>query len=113
MTDQYESKTNFAGTYFDRDSILRLARLAGIFAWIALAFFVMQSALSVLVFILQIARGLITVLGFTDAAQQVFWMLQPMVPGVLYFIGIQAIGKFLLMMMDIEDNLRRAARNKS
>jgi hypothetical protein len=112
MTEPNE-KTNFAGTYFNRDSILRLARIADIFAWVALAYFLAQAAVSALVFILQIARGLVMLGGPTDYAQQLIWMLQPVVPGVLYFVGIQAIGKALLIFMDIEDNLRRIARNKS
>lgn len=105
-------KTNFAGTYFDRDAVLRLSRLADILAWITLGYYAAQAGLSILVFILQIARGLIYLPGFTDAAQQILWILQLSIPGLIYFVGIQAIGKFLLIMMDIEDNLRRAARNK-
>lgn len=105
-------KTNFAGTYFDRDSILRLARLADILAWLALIYYVAQAVISATIFILQITRGLAAPAGFTDYAQQFIWMFQPVIPGLLNFIGIQAIGKFLLIMMDIEDNLRRAARNK-
>lgn len=109
MTDQNE-KTNFAGTYFNRDSILRLARLADIFAWITLVYYAAQIFMSALIFILQIARGLVVLGGPTDYAQQFIWLLQPFVPGLLYFIGIQAIGHALLILMDIEDNLRRAAR---
>ena len=105
-------KTNFAGTYFNRDSILRLARITDIFAWIALAYFAAQAAISAFIFILQIARGLIALGGPTDYFQQFIWLMQPAVPGLLYFVGIQAIGKFLLIMMDVEDNLRRIARNK-
>ncbi len=33
MLESKKSITNFVGTYFDRDSALRLARLAEIFAW--------------------------------------------------------------------------------
>ena len=106
-------KTNFAGTYFDRDSILRLARLANIFAWIALTYYAAQALIAAAIFTLQIARGLAAPAGFTDYAQQLIWMLQPVVPGLLNFPGIQAIGKFLLILMDMEDDLRRAARNKS
>lgn len=107
-----QEKTNFAATYFDRDSILRLARLADIFSWITLAFFCVQALVSLGVYVLQIARGLIVIGGFTDVAQQLVWMFQPIVPGLMYFIGIQAIGKFLLILMDMEDSLRRIARNK-
>ncbi len=112
MTEK--QKTDFLATYFNRDSILRLARLADIFAWIALAYYAAQAGIAIVVYALQSMRGIIIPGGFTDVFQQLIWMLQPLVsPGLLYFIGIQAIGKALLILMDIEDNLRRAARNKS
>jgi hypothetical protein len=108
MTESNKPITKFAGTYFERDSILRLARLADIFAWITLIYYIVQASLSVVVFVLQIMRGLIVLPGFTDVAQQIIWFLQPLVPGLFYFIGIEAIGKLLLIFMDIEDNSRRA-----
>ena len=107
-----KSRTNFAGTYFDRDSVLRLASLANIFAWASLIYYAAQAIVSLGIFILQFARGLIVLPGFTDLAQQVLWMLQPAVPGLWNFIGLQAVGKILLIFMDMEDNTRRAARNK-
>jgi hypothetical protein len=110
MTESNESKTNFAGTYFERDSILRIAKLANIFAWVTLSFYAAQVLLSVTIFILQIIRGTIYIPGFTDIAQQILWFFQPALPGLWYFIGIQGIGKLLLIFMDIEDNTRRAAR---
>jgi len=109
MTEQNE-KTNFSGTYFNRDSVLRLARLADIFAWITLAYYAAQAGMSLLIFILQITRGLIVLHGPTDYVQQLVWMLQPFVPGLMYFVGIQAIGYALLIFMDVEDDLRRIAR---
>jgi hypothetical protein len=112
MTESDNSKTNFAGTYFDRDSVLRLARLATIFAWASLIYYVAQAAVSSATFILQVARGFIVLPGFTDLAQQIIWMLQPAIPGLWNFIGLQAVGKLLLILMDMEDNTRRAARNK-
>jgi len=111
MTKPRNSKTDFAGTYFDRDSVLRLARLADIFAWIVLAFHAFQFLLPLLVFILQIMRGLIRPGGYTDIAQQILWMFVPALPGLWYFIGLQAVGKALLIFMDVEDNTRRATRN--
>jgi hypothetical protein len=111
MTESEHSKTNFAGTYFDRDSILRLARLASIFAWIALAYYVLQVLVALTVFVLQIVRGFIVLPGFTDFVQQLLWTLQPALPGLWNFIGLQAVGKVLLILMDMEDNTRRAVRN--
>lgn len=113
MTESNEkSKTNFAGAYFDRDSVLRLARLADIFAWITLIYYAVQAGVALTVFILQIARGLMALPGLTDYIQQFLWIFQPALPGFLYFIGLQAIGKVLLIFMDMEDNTRRAARPK-
>ena len=112
MTEPDNSKTNFAGTYFDRDSVLRLARLASIFAWASLIYYAAQAVMSLTVFTLQLARGFIVLPGFTDFAQQILWMLQPALPGLWNFIGLQAVGKILLIFMDMEDNTRRAARNK-
>ena len=112
MTDQNESKTNFAATYFEKDSILRFARLADILSWVALAYYVAQAVISATIFALQITRGLMVLGGPTDYIQQTIWLFQPIIPGLWNFIGIRAIGKFMLIMLDIEDNLRRAARNK-
>ena len=112
MTESDNSKTNFAGAYFDRDSVLRLARLADIFAWIALVYYAAQVVLPVATFFLQLARGFIVLPGFTDLVQQFLWFFQPAISGLWNFIGLQAVGKVLLIFMDMEDNTRRAARNK-
>jgi hypothetical protein len=37
------------------------------------------------------------------------YFLEPM-PGVFYFFGLQGISKALLIMLDMEDSSRRAAR---
>ena len=110
MTESDNSKTNFAGTYFDRDSVLRIARLANIFAWASLIYYAVQVGLALTVFTLQILRGLISPQGFTDIIQQLMWILQPGLPALWNFIGLQAVGKVLLIFMDIEDNTRRMAR---
>jgi hypothetical protein len=105
-------KTNFSATYFDKDSVLHLNRLAEIFSWGMLIYHVALASMSMLVFVLQTARHLFVLNGLVDYIHQSIWMFQPIIPGVMYFIAIQALGKFLLIMMDIEDNLRRAVRTK-
>ena len=75
-------------------------------------YYIAQVGLTLLVTTLQIVRGLYYVGGYTDIAQQFIWIFQPITPALLYFIGIQAIGKALLIFMDMEDNTRRAARSK-
>jgi hypothetical protein len=49
-------------------------------------------------------------LGFTDLLQQLLFVLEQPFRGVVYFLGLQALAKILLMFMDIEENTRRAAR---
>lgn len=103
----------FLGTYFDRDSVLKLSRLAVIFSWIVVAVYGGQLALSVLVYILQLVRGQVYALGFTDYAQQILNIVEQPFRGVVYFVALQALSKILLIFMDVEDNTRRAARSNS
>jgi hypothetical protein len=103
----------FLGTYFNRDSVLKLSRLAVIFSWIVVAVYVGQLALSVLVYILQLARGQVYALGFTDYAQQILNIVEQPFRGAVYFVALQALSKILLIFMDVEDNTRRAARSNS
>ena len=110
MTESNENRTGFLATYFDRDSVLKIARVAGIFAWIALGVYTFTTLISFTQFMLQVLRGLITLPGFTDIIQQLMWILQPALPALWNFIGLQAVGKVLLIFMDMEDNTRRAAR---
>ena len=110
MTESNDKpRTTFAGVYFDRDSVLRLARLAEIFAWVSLVYYAGQAAIALTIFILQIVRGLMNLPGLTDYVQQFLWIFQPALPGLWNFIGLQAVGKVLLIFMDMEDNTRRAA----
>jgi hypothetical protein len=111
MTEKNEKEhTGFLGTYYEKSAVLRFARLTEILAWVVLGYHVIQIAVSLLVFGLQVSRGMFISAGFTDLFQQIIWYFQPIVPGALYFVGIQALGKVALIFMDIEDNTRRAAR---
>lgn len=114
MSESNESKTNFAGTYFDRDKVMKISRVAGIFAWVALGIYLFTSLNSFTQFMIQFATGVyyqkgmsaFDVLGFFTP-----YLLQA-VPGLLYFAGLKFIQHALLILMDMEDNTRRAARNK-
>ena len=71
MTESNEKpRTNFAGVYFDRDSVIRLARLANIFAWASLIYYVVQVLVALTIFILQFVRGFISLPGYTVAASR-------------------------------------------
>jgi hypothetical protein len=49
-------------------------------------------------------------MGFTDAAQSILYLFEQPLRGVVYFIVLQGLAQGLLMLMDMEDNTRRAAR---
>jgi len=109
MTETKETSQKFLGTYFDLDAVHRIVRVTEIFSWIVVVVYGAQLLLSVGVFFLQIARGYMVGLGFTDYAQQFLWAVEAPFRGVLYFVILQAVGKGLLILLDMEDNTRRAA----
>lgn len=110
MSESRESQTSFLGTYFDREIVLRIVQVAEISSWVVLAVYSLQLLTSAGVFILQFTRGFMQGLGFTDLLQQTLWVLEQPFRGIVYFVGLQAIAKILLMFMDIEENTRRTAR---
>jgi hypothetical protein len=110
MSEVQDKKLGFAGTYFDRSVLLRLVRVAEIAAWVVLVVYALQLVLSAGVYILSYARGFFRGAGFTDMLQQILFVLEQPFRGIVYFIGLQALAKILLIFMDIEDNTRRAAR---
>ncbi|HEY5728953.1 MAG TPA: hypothetical protein VIS72_02815 [Anaerolineales bacterium] len=112
MNETNDKQEQFFGTYFDRDSILRISRWADIFAWVTLTVYVLIWIFSLLLFISQLAGGMLYgkgmgFLGIFSMFQP--YLLQPL-PGVFYFFILLAISKGLLIMLDMEDNSRRAAR---
>ena len=110
MNESQESKSGFLGTYFDRSVVLRIVRLAEISSWVVLVVYTLQLLTSALTLSLQYIRGFMPGLGFTDTFQQWLFVLEQPFRGIVYFVGLQAIAKILLIFMDIEDNTRRAAR---
>ena len=112
MSESNEKKEKFFGTYFERDGVLRLARWADVAAWVVLTVYVISWLFSVLLFIAQFSNGLFFDKGMTFLS--IFSILKPYLveplPGVIYFFVLQGISRALLIMLDMEDNSRRAAR---
>ena len=104
-----KAKSNFLGTYFSKDIVLKLSATAKVFAWIIAAFYAVQWVLQVGSFFLQYARGFWAGMGFTDVAQNLLWLLEQPLRGLVYFVVLQGVAQALLMFMDIEDNTRREA----
>jgi hypothetical protein len=111
MSELSSKKAGFLGTYFDRDAVLRLVQLTNIISWIVALVYGAQLALSILVFLLSYVRGFLAFPGLTDLAQQVLYLVEQPFRGLVYFIVLQVVGKVLLLLLDIEDNTRRAARS--
>ena len=105
-----ESKDKFLGTYFDRDAVYRMARWLAILSWVVAAIYLFDVLLGLGIFFLQYFRGFMVGTGFTDILQSTLFILERPLHGVLYFAAMQAVSKGLLIMLDVEDNTRRAAR---
>jgi len=110
MAEPKPAKGTFLGTYFDRDAVIRMARIIQILSWIVAGIYAVDLALGLGIFGLQIVRGVMFMPGFTDYAQQLLYILERPLHGVLYFAAMQAISKGLLILLDLEENTRRAAR---
>jgi len=112
MTEENASKTNFAGTYFERDAVLRLVNYVRILSWVLLAIYVLTTVFSFGQFIPQFSSGLFYDKGMTGwNVINLFtpYLVQPL-PGIFYFVVLQMASSALLIFLDMEDNTRRAAR---
>ncbi len=102
--------TGFLGTYFDRSAVLRLSRWSEILAWVVVVVYIGDITLALAVFGLQYLRGFWSGLGFTDILTNLIYTIERPFRGAVYFIVLMTISKSLLILMDMEDNLRRSAR---
>jgi hypothetical protein len=112
MSESNGKQATFLGTYFDRDAVLRLSRWAEILAWVILTIYVLSWLISMTLFLGQYSSGLYVDKGATFLTiLSIFapYFMQPL-PGVFYFFGLQAVSKGMLILLDTEDNTRRAAR---
>jgi hypothetical protein len=101
-----KSNPSFLGTYFQKDVVIKLSLIARIFAWIIASFYALQWILQVTTFSMQIARGSWMGIGFIDITQNLLWLLEQPLRGLVYFAVLQGAAQALLILMDIEDNTR-------
>jgi hypothetical protein len=114
MSESNEKPASFFGAYFSRDGVLRLSRWADVIAWIVLTVYVLSWLSSFLIFLGQYFSGLYFDKGanFLTVISMFANQIQQPLPGIFYFFSLQAVSKGLLILLDMEDNTRRAARNK-
>jgi len=110
MSENQEKQQGFMGTYFDRSTVIRISRWAEISSWIVAGLYALDLLVAIGVFVLSNIRGFWAGMGFTDYVQNVLFIIERPFRGIAYFFALQAIGKALLILMDMEDNTRRAAR---
>jgi hypothetical protein len=111
METQPDNRSRFMGTYFDPSTVIRLSKVAEIAAWVVVVVYALDLTLAAGTFALSYIRGFWYGLGFTDFANNVIVIIERPFRGVVYFIALQAIAKVMLIFLDIEENLRRTARN--
>ena len=107
-TDNKELTRKFLGTYFDADKVILLSRWAEILSCVVVVVNALDFLFTLGVFILQYMRGFWAGVGFTDLVTNLLLIAERPFRGVVYFIALQAIGKSMLILMDMEDNTRRA-----
>jgi hypothetical protein len=96
----------FFGTIFNNDVVIRISRVAKVFAWLIMIFYATQWLLQMGIFFTQVTRGFWVGLGFTDIAQNLLWLLEQPLRGLVYFVVLQGVAQVLLMILDIENNTR-------
>ena len=112
MNQPTEERTGFLGTYFDREASLRLARWAGILAWVLLGLYLYTTLISTGQFLSLLASGVVSYAGTSifDQLSIPTMQISQLIPGLVYFIMLKIAQQILLILLDVEDNSRRAAR---
>lgn len=105
-----DKKSNFYGTYFNKDAVLKIARWSGILAWVLLILLTFFALNQFLQFLFQYSGGL-----FAEKGLSVFDLIGYFTPypsqfaqGIIYFFGLKFVENALLILLDIEESARRA-----
>ena len=102
---EQKGHTQFSGTYFDKDSVLRLDRWTRFIAWGVLAAYILDSGYSVYQ---AVSNAVIN--NYPIDLYFPFATLIHLLQGGMLFALLQIAAKVMLILLDIEDNTRRAAR---
>jgi hypothetical protein len=107
-----EDKPRFMGTYFEVEKVIGLSKAVGVLSWIVAAIYALDTIVGLGTMALQYARGFMVGMGVTDLLQQSLFVLERPLRAILYFAVLQAISKGLLVLLDMEENTRRATRGR-
>src|SRR5687767_359806 len=104
---EQKGHTHFPGTYFDKDSVLRLEYWSRMIAWAVLAAYIIDSGY---IAYQTISNALIG--SYPLDFYFVFGVFMRIVQGAMLFALLHIAAKVMLILLDIDDNTRRAMRNK-
>jgi len=109
-----EKREPFYAAFFDKSAVLKISRWAGIFAWVVLGIYLLTSLISFMQFITQFVTGVFYQKGMSIFDLLSFFTpyLMQALPGVVYFFGLKFVENGLLILMEMEESMRRAARSK-
>ena len=102
---QQKLHTEFNGTYFDKTTALRAERWARVVAWAIVGGYVLDSGYTVYQTVYSAILGNYPI-DFSFTLTVLVHILQ----GAALFCLLQLAGQVALILLDIEDNTRRAAR---
>ena len=102
---EQEPHTQYSGTYFDKDAVLRMERWARVISWAILAGYLLDSIFTVY----QTVSGAI-IGNYPIDFSFTLTILLRLVQGAALFALLRLAGHVALVLLDIEDNTRRAAR---
>jgi TRAP-type C4-dicarboxylate transport system permease small subunit len=105
MTETQSSHSKFTGTYFNKDATFKLARAADVLSWLILAAYVLEWGYTQWQSVYNSMLG-----GYPLDINYFFFSLPRLLQGIMLLVILQAVAKVLLILLDIEDNTRRAAR---
>ncbi len=100
----------FLGTYVDRDHVFNVSRWADRIAWIILAIYMVDLLIALLTFYNQFVNNFWP--AWIDTVIYLLSLIMRLSSGMLFFLALHAISRGLLILLDIEENTRRAARKQ-
>lgn len=109
-----EKNTTFYASFFDKSAVLKVSRWAGVFAWVVLTIYLLTSLISFAQFITQFVTGIFYQKGMSIFDLLSFFTpyLMQLLPGIVYFFGLKFVENGLLILLEMEESARRAARGK-
>jgi hypothetical protein len=104
-TMEKQTRTNFSGTYFDKDAVLRLEVWLRVLGWALMLAYFFEAGYTIYQNVYNAIIG-----NFQPDIYFLFTNLSHALQGVMLFAILHGLGKILLILLDIEDNSRRSAR---